>query len=134
MDFICAILQCFCRLSLEMIPGGNSVTEVRPTEFMIQRFTVIAMEKTTRLQLSRKTISCLEDSQISLGVGIQCSAIFKSRFYVTAINLLFYCIHEILKDFVASKRSNNISDKFSVQICNFFSNFIFSHKYCKDPI
>ena len=103
MDFICVILQCFCRLSLEMIPGGNSVTEVRPTGLMIQRFTVIAMEKTTRLQLSRKTTSCLEDSQISLGVGIQCSAIFKSRFYVTAINFLFYCIHAILKDFVASK-------------------------------
>ncbi|XP_068757717.1 uncharacterized protein [Montipora capricornis] len=35
--FICAILQCFCPLSLEMIPGGNSVTEVRPTATIVKK-------------------------------------------------------------------------------------------------
>ena len=35
--------------------------------------------------------------------GYSMFSIFKSRFYVTAVNFLFYCIHTILNDFVASK-------------------------------
>ena len=69
----------------------------------MKRFTVIAMEKATRLQLSRKTISRLEDSQLSLGVGIKSSPIFNSWLNFAAINFMFYCVHAIFKDFVASK-------------------------------